>query len=777
MRQLHYLFLGLILCLFYPVKSLNAQAEQEPIASLLKRILPKGNDAQRFRWAITKANPQGEQEDFFTLASDGKKVSIEGNNYISIATGINYFLQHKVALQISWHRPTGRLPKSWQAFPKERHHTPFPYRYYLNFCTHSYTMAFWDFARWEQEIDLMALRGINMPLILQGMPSVWRKTLAHYGYTDRDLGEFLVAPTYYAWFFMNNMTGYGAKNLPAHWYDAEAELGRKIVKRLKAYGMKAVVPGYVGMIPKDFLLKAKKNVDKWQEEDIISGGKWCNFDRPAFVKNTERLQEFAKVYYKSIQEVYGEDLATPFYAIDPFHEGAKPKALSSEQAKRSIEAMWQSLQAHKPKAIWVAQSWQANPKNWLTKTVPQGRLLILNLHGDSHAQSKLSNDYKSEKDWSVDAQGRPHQWLWGMTNNFGSNVGLFGRMKRVIATFQQAKAEQELNHLQGISALPEGIEHNDVLYDMLYALPWLNEKGEALTLSSFLDDYIQMRYGIHSEEDPQTFASLREVWQTLAEGIYNCPTNYQQGTTESVFMQRPSNRLQTVSSWAYSSWYWSIPKLRKAIRLFASLAPKLKHNRNYRYDLVDFTRQALADYGKEVLEARHQARSTGKTREQKRLENLFLKLILIQDKLLGTEASFRLGSWLSQARAWGQSKQEKDELERYARRLITTWGDKEQCNQGGLRDYSNREWQGLLSAYYYPRWQAFFSKDGQQEKADDELLDYYDDLELPFVLGEQDKVKAYLPKRTNYPLGSFSPKARGNSLKEVRHIFKYILPK
>jgi alpha-N-acetylglucosaminidase len=40
----------------------------------------------------------------------------------------------------------------------------FQWRYYLNVDTLSYSCAFWDWARWEQEIDWMALNGINLPV-------------------------------------------------------------------------------------------------------------------------------------------------------------------------------------------------------------------------------------------------------------------------------------------------------------------------------------------------------------------------------------------------------------------------------------------------------------------------------------------------------------------------------------------------------------------------------------------------------------------------------------
>jgi hypothetical protein len=36
-------------------------------------------------------------------------------------------------------------------------------------------MVWWDFKRWEREIDWMALRGINFPLAFNGQELIWRK--------------------------------------------------------------------------------------------------------------------------------------------------------------------------------------------------------------------------------------------------------------------------------------------------------------------------------------------------------------------------------------------------------------------------------------------------------------------------------------------------------------------------------------------------------------------------------------------------------------------------
>lgn len=54
-------------------------------------------------------------------------------------------------------------------------------RYYLNYCTYSYSMAFWDWERWEKEIDWMAMHGINMPLSITGMEVVWYNLLKRLG--------------------------------------------------------------------------------------------------------------------------------------------------------------------------------------------------------------------------------------------------------------------------------------------------------------------------------------------------------------------------------------------------------------------------------------------------------------------------------------------------------------------------------------------------------------------------------------------------------------------
>ena len=81
-----------------------------------------------------------------------------------------------------------------------------------------------------------------------------------------------------------------------------------------------------------------------------------------------------------------------------------------------------------------------------------------------------------------------------------------------------------------------------------------------------------------------------------------------------------------------------------------------------------------------------------------------LSLIRDLDELLGTRPEYLLGNWLEDARRWGENRAEKDRLEWNARRVLTMWG-----NQTLIRDYSRRQWSGMLAGFYLPRWEKFFA--------------------------------------------------------------------
>jgi alpha-N-acetylglucosaminidase len=65
--------------------------------------------------------------------------------------------------------------------------------------------------------------------------------------------------------------------------------------------------------------------------------------------------------------------------------------------------------------------------------------------------------------------------------------------------------------------------------------------------------------------------------------------------------------------------------------------------------------------------------------------------------------------WLADARRWGTNAEERRLYEWNARNIITLWGTK--CTEGENDDlnlYAFKEWEGMFTSYYLPRWEAFF---------------------------------------------------------------------
>lgn len=126
--------------------------------------------------------------DFFELDQYQDKVVVRGNSYVNIATGINWYLKYYANIHLSWNGMSAVLPAELPSVnQKERHETLQTIRYYLNYCTFSYSMAFWDWERWEKEIDWMALHGINLSLAITGTETVWYNILSKLNYTKKEI--------------------------------------------------------------------------------------------------------------------------------------------------------------------------------------------------------------------------------------------------------------------------------------------------------------------------------------------------------------------------------------------------------------------------------------------------------------------------------------------------------------------------------------------------------------------------------------------------------------
>lgn len=714
-----------------------------PADDLLNRI-DKGA-AAKFKTVLVKSD-----KDFFEIdqartrkgnstsaasksaAGKNNPIIIRGNSWVNIAVGINWYLKHHAGIHISWNNMNVKLPAVLPIVKqKERHETDLKLRYNFNYCTFSYTMAFWDWNRWQKEIDWMALHGINMPLAAVGTESVWRNMLLKLGYSEEEVGKFIAGPAFLAWWEMNNLEGWGGP-LPLGWYKQQETLQKKILARMKEMGMKPVLPGYCGMVPHDAKQKLGLNV--------TDAGRWNSYQRPANLSPTDsRFAEIADLYYKELTRLYGK---SDYYSMDPFHESGNDAAVDYGKAG---EALMSAMKRANPHAIWVVQGWNENPRPQMIANLKVGDLLVLDLFSESRQNFEdfctgENTSGTGKKDFSTSKKegiyGK-HQWLFCLLENFGGNVGLHGRMDQLLNNFYLATGKKDTpkqensslltlhSSLKGWGFTMEGSENNPVMFELMSELPW---RAEKITKEDWIREYCYARYGVHD-------ATIEKAWILLAQSIYNCPKgNIQQGTHESIFCARPSLNSYQVSTWSLMSNYYDPEDTRQAAILLTSVAEKYRGNNNFEYDLVDICRQALADQGrKQYLKTMADYKSFSR-QDFKKDSDRFLKMILLQDKLLGTRQEFRLGHWIEEARNLGKTAEEKDLYEWNARVQITTWGNRICADNGGLHDYGHKEWQGLLKDFYYLRWSTFMkSLASQLSLQNTPQIDWYG-LEEPWTL-------------------------------------------
>lgn len=675
-------YLLLLLCLITAATSFAAT----PIDGLLERI-DKGA-SRKFIIEQKKSDV-----DFFELDQRGNKVVVRGNNYVNIASGINWYLKYYAGVQLSWNCMKAELPAVLPPVTKkERHETNLSLRYDFNYCTFSYSMAFWDWERWEKEIDWMALHGINMPLAAVGYECVWKNIMERLGYSKKDIDEFIAGPAFLAWWEMNNLEGWGGPN-PDSWYTQQEALQKKIIKRMKELDIHPVLPGYSGMVPSKFMTQqaSETAAETDNGESSLSNVQlWNGFTRPGILMPTDpRFQQFSDLFYEESVRMFGK---ADFYSMDPFHEAANiPEDLDLEACFKAVNA---AMKKANPKAIWVCQGWSENPRPEMLKAIAPGEVIFLDLFSECRPQ------WGAPSIWYKENGYENHDWCFCLLQNFGANVGLHGRMDQLIDNFYMTKDHPKAQHLIGMGLTMEGSETNPIMYELMCELPW---RAEKFSKEAWVKEYVKARYGADDE-------NIQKAWQILASEIYNCPpSNNQQGPHESIFCSRPSLDCFQASSWSKMSNYYDPTTTAEAARLMVSVADKYKGNNNFEYDLVDILRQAIADQARIVY---NQTVADFKSFDRKRYKadsQEFLRLLLLQDKLLKTRSEFRVGHWTEQAKKLGNTQAEKDLYEWNARVQITTWGNRYCADTGKLRDYAHKEWEGILKDFYYPRWVKYWS--------------------------------------------------------------------
>lgn len=101
------------------------------------------------------------EKDFFSVTAKKGMVIVRANNYISAFHGIYCYLKKYCNVQLSW-CGNKRINIDRLVMFKGEYNKIIPqkFRVYMNYCTLNYSMCWWDFERWEREIDFMARKKV-----------------------------------------------------------------------------------------------------------------------------------------------------------------------------------------------------------------------------------------------------------------------------------------------------------------------------------------------------------------------------------------------------------------------------------------------------------------------------------------------------------------------------------------------------------------------------------------------------------------------------------------
>ena len=639
---------------------------------LVKRIIPKKSKLFTF-YKIEKDNGL----DVFEITQRNGKIAIGGNSTLSMTSGFHWYLKHVAKCHVSWNGDQLKLPKVLPHPTKKIRQTSITkHGFYFNYCTFNYTMAWWGWERWQREIDYMALCGIDMPLAIVGSEKLWLNFLKRFGYSSKEAKKFIAGPAYTAWWLMGNLEGRGGP-VTDGWVEQQSKLQKKILKRMRSFGMRPALPGFVGIVPTT-LAKKKKGTH------VLPQGGWAGgHTRPHVLHPDDPLfAKMATAWYEELEKLYGK---ADVFAGDLFHEGGHTHGLNVGHVAKTVQKY---MLDYNPKSIWTIQGWGGNPKPRLLSGLKKENTLVVELC------SEFWRNWERSRGFS----GFP--WTFSTIIMYGGNVGLHGRLDTIANNLNAALASN--TKPTALGATWESIEVNPVVMDFLWDMKW---REQCPDLNEWVQDYAVRRYGM---DTPQ----LREAWEKILSTAYGSYPGLRR-PQESLLCAPPSLNVKKASPYSAScKIFYDQREFRDALKLLLTASKKAGKTRTYRFDCVDITRQFVANVSQLLYRDMVEA---FKDKDLERFEKVsaeFLTVFDDQDRLLASEPMYMLGKWLHDARNIAPNKTQAAQNELSARRLITSWTDK----KSGLDNYAWKEWSGMMKNYYKPRWQLFVNELSRQLK-------------------------------------------------------------
>ncbi len=679
MRNKIIILIVLFGCNFQIVKS-----QVFPATNVLERTIGKEN-SKNFILELQKDSSKLEN---YTLKRENNKIIVKANSEVALCRGAYDYLKNNCNSMITWSGSNINIPAQLPDVDK-KNETPYQFRYYFNVVTHGYTTAYWDWNRWEKEIDWMALHGLNMPLIPGAHEAILYRVFQKLGLTKDEINTYFSGPAYFPWNRMGNLNGWDGP-VPDSYFPKQIKLAHKMLDRMKELGMTPIIHAFAGFVPKGI-----NRIYPDIEIRELSWGGGLPEENNAYILSpkSKYFIEIGKLYIQEWEKEFGK---ADYYLADSFNEMDVPISEDSTQALVELagygESVYNSIKEANPNATWVMQGWtfpfhKVNGKlfwtkerlNALVSKVPDDKLLILDL---ANEYNKVF--WKIDPSWKIYDGFFGKKWIYSFIPNMGGKTPWNGILDVYATAPIEALNYENKKNLVGFGFAPEGIENNEVVYELLSDMGWRNNK---IDLNDWIGKYCTQRYGAFPDK-------MKEAWSLLNNSCYGTFTDHPRYRYQFRPYKDSGNDEDYFKTTVLKSKVFA-----EAVGAFLSCSSEFRKSDLYTYDAIELITQYLGLVADKKLVAFIDTNEKGNPTDISEAINILLTI----DSLSASQPNLSLQRWCNFARGWGDNEKEKNYYEANAKRLLTTWGG------NPVNDYSARAWSGLIRDYYVQRWKIFYA--------------------------------------------------------------------
>ncbi|KAF9991133.1 hypothetical protein BGZ75_004617 [Mortierella antarctica] len=726
----------------------------QPLQGLVKRLLPQPyHNVFDFQVVpeIALPTPENKHDVFRVSNKDGSssstatgRILIEGTSLSALGAGLKYYLDQAGQVELTWSgNRFNELPATPPSVPDvelDSHVASVnghvrgsfvPWRYYTNVVTFGYQLVFWDWKRWEREIDWMLLNGINLLPAMVGQEYVVRQFYRNLNLTDVEIDTFLTGPAYMPWQRMGNLQGSWNHKLTHtsaanelvyknKWIDSQWELQQLILARLQEFDITPILPAFPGFVPRAL-------VNKFPNAVFKNSSDWSQFPiahtRVTYVEQTDPLFTDLTVQFLELQQSLNKGVQSHHYLLDLFNE-LEPACQTPACMKAITTSVTHALQKVHKDAVWVMQGWfllkdtvwtpEATSAYFEGIRAANGTPFILDLASESLPV------------WTVTKGFYGYDFGWSVINNYGGAQGLFGKIPDLLTVpFQAFK---QYPNMKGMGVTTETVNNNEYIYQLTLGLPWQSPQ-QTINGTEHLEQFIRRRYGAK-----KATPLAQDAWNKLSKTVWDCRSG-QASQSKSIIEKLPDlNMTEIDKGWLGTVFWYNKTTVVQAWNQLVQSALQEHHGQvpaSFKFDLVDTTREILLAT---VLPALHESLVDGyKAHDVSKVKaygRQIVALIRDADKVLSTSPFFSFSAWIRDAKesidpirgssqvtfsaATGGASPTKagyqQFLESNARDLVTWWGPEGTGPPGSLQDYASKQWGGLLTSYYLPRWTLFIKQ-------------------------------------------------------------------